>query len=58
MSIETIKVNEYANLEFGAFKVGTHDDLTTALGLACIWNYKGIGFTAFTISFNPDKRWI
>ena len=34
-----LKVNEYANLEFGAFKVGTHDDLTTALGLACIYDY-------------------
>lgn len=34
-----LKVNEYANLEFGAFKIGTHDDLITALGLACIWNY-------------------
>lgn len=32
----TIKVNDNANLEFGAFKVGTHDDLVTALGLACL----------------------
>jgi hypothetical protein len=30
----TIKVNENANLKFGAFKVGAHDDLVTALGLA------------------------
>lgn len=32
----TIRVNENANPEFGAFKVGTHDDLVTALGLACL----------------------
>jgi terminase large subunit-like protein len=32
----TIRVNENANTEFGAFKVGTHDDLVTALGLACL----------------------
>jgi len=35
----TIKVNENANFEFGAFKVGTHDDLVTALGLACLGEY-------------------
>lgn len=31
-----IKVNENASAQFGAFKVGTHDDLVTALGLACL----------------------
>lgn len=30
----TSRVNENTNTEFGAFKVGTHDDLVTALGLA------------------------
>jgi hypothetical protein len=35
----TIRVNEHANSEFGAFKVGTHDDLVTALGLACLSEY-------------------
>lgn len=29
-----IKVDENANEKYGAFKVGTHDDLVTALGLA------------------------
>lgn len=29
-----IRVN--ANTEFGAFKVGTQDNLATALGLACL----------------------
>lgn len=29
-----IKVDENANDKYGAFKVGTHDDLVTALGLA------------------------
>lgn len=31
-----IRVDENANDKYGAFKVGTHDDLVTALGLACI----------------------
>ncbi len=31
-----IKVDENANDKYGAFKVGTHDDLVTALGLACL----------------------
>lgn len=30
-----IRVNDHANTQFGAFKVGSHDDLATALGLAC-----------------------
>ncbi|MBM3189373.1 MAG: hypothetical protein FJZ90_11705 [Chloroflexi bacterium] len=30
-----IKVSEDAQASFGAFKTGTHDDLATALGLAC-----------------------
>ncbi len=29
-----IRVNEHANEQYGAFTVGTHDDLVTALGLA------------------------
>lgn len=29
-----IRVDENANDKYGAFKVGTHDDLVTALGLA------------------------
>jgi hypothetical protein len=31
-----IRVDEDANDKYGAFKVGTHDDLVTALGLACL----------------------
>lgn len=29
-----IRVDENANDRYGAFRVGTHDDLVTALGLA------------------------
>jgi len=29
-----IKVSEDANEQYGAFRVGTHDDLVTAIGLA------------------------
>jgi hypothetical protein len=32
-----IRVDEAAQATFGAFRVGSHDDLATALGLAC-WN--------------------
>ncbi len=31
-----IKVDTDANDKYGAFSTGTHDDLVTALGLACI----------------------
>ena len=31
-----IRVDEAANMTAGAFKVGAHDDLVTALGLACL----------------------
>jgi hypothetical protein len=31
-----IKVDTAANDKYGAFKVGTHDDLVTALGLTCV----------------------
>ena len=37
-----IRVNENAAAQFGAFKVGSHDDLATALGLAC-WEEAGWG---------------
>ena len=30
-----IRVSDSANAQFGAFKTGQHDDLATALGLAC-----------------------
>jgi hypothetical protein len=30
-----IRINDNANAQFGAFRVGVHDDLATALGLAC-----------------------
>lgn len=41
-----IKVTENANLKMGVFKTGAHDDLATALGLACrplIENYLTFG---------------
>ncbi len=31
-----LRVNENANLLFGAFRTGTHDDLVVALGLSCL----------------------
>lgn len=40
-----IRVNENANAQFGAFRVGSHDDLATALGLAC-WEECGWGESA------------
>jgi hypothetical protein len=35
-----IKVTEAANLQFGAFKIGSHDDLAVALGLATRDSYR------------------
>jgi hypothetical protein len=34
-----IRVDEKANDRYGAFRVGTHDDLVTALGLAVQVDY-------------------
>lgn len=36
LQVYEIKVDENANDKYGAFRVGTHDDLVTSLGLACI----------------------
>ncbi len=33
-----IRVDEDANDKYGAFKIGSHDDLVTALGLACVYD--------------------
>jgi len=43
-----IRINDNANAQFGAFKVGTHDDLATALGLAC-WQEPMAGPAAILI---------
>lgn len=37
-----IRVDQNANDAYGAFKVGTHDDLVTALGLA-VWPIRRVG---------------
>lgn len=50
-----IKVNENANAQFGAFKVGTHDDLVTALGLACL--YEPAMSAPSIRSANPRSRY-
>jgi len=36
LRVYEIKVNQDGSDTYGAFKVGTHDDLATALGLACL----------------------
>jgi hypothetical protein len=40
-----IRVEERANDTYGAFKVGTHDDLVTALGLAVQGDRPKVGVT-------------
>lgn len=54
-----IRVDENANDRYGAFKVGTHDDLVTALGLACqddgpmlpfSWMHDDPGIPAVTVT--------
>ena len=37
-----IKVDEHANDKYGAFRVGAHDDLVTALGLACLEDWRSV----------------
>ena len=58
-----IRVNANANAQFGAFKTGKHDDLATALGLAC-WNeperrvhYKGKPAFFVGVSQRPVSGW-
>jgi hypothetical protein len=43
-----IRVDQDANEKYGAFKVGTHDDLVTALGLACLEDP-----AAYRVSYAP-----
>jgi hypothetical protein len=43
-----IRVNDNAHAEFGAFTLGSHDDLATALGLAC-WDESGWGVLGYSI---------
>ncbi len=33
-----VRVTESANLQAGTFKTGAHDDIATALGLACLFD--------------------
>ena len=35
-----IRIDQDANEKYGAFRVGTHDDLVTALGLACLEDWR------------------
>ncbi len=37
-----IRIDDDANLKAGAFKVGTHDDMATALGLSVIRDWPGV----------------
>ena len=39
-----IRVDENANDHYGAFRVGSHDDLVTALGLAVQRDLRGVRF--------------
>jgi hypothetical protein len=39
-----IRVEENANDRYGAFRVGTHDDLVTALGLAVQEDVRSTGW--------------
>jgi hypothetical protein len=38
LGVYELRVNENANVQFGAFKAGTHDDLVTALGLSVLYD--------------------
>lgn len=51
----TIRVNENANAQFGAFKMGTHDDLVAALGLACLAEGADKTPTAFALGIQTES---
>lgn len=44
-----LKVTSSQNVQYGAFRVGTHDDLVTALGLACLGERQRVPM-AFSLS--------
>ena len=52
-----IRVDEDANDKYGAFKVGTHDDLVTALGLACLRDPRREPPRVTTMQF-PIRKWV
>jgi hypothetical protein len=49
-----IRIDDDANDRYGAFKVGTHDDLVTALGLAVQVDPKGMALFSFMAD---DPEW-
>lgn len=51
-----IRVDQDGNDRYGAFKVGTHDDLVTALGLAVQEDASG-GLSIITVEHRPMRRW-
>jgi hypothetical protein len=51
-----IKVDHNANDTYGAFRVGTHDDLVTALGLAVLSDYHPPRIARVKIIKGPGKR--
>ena len=50
-----IRVSDNANMTAGAFRVGTHDDLVTALGLACLLDRER--FVVRKMSTMPRAGW-
>lgn len=49
-----IRVDENANDRYGAFKVGAHDDVVTAVGLAVIGADRGSGHVAYAAARTGD----
>ena len=45
LRVYEVRVSEDAKLSAGAFKTGTHDDMATALGLACLFDPSGRSVT-------------
>jgi hypothetical protein len=41
LRVYEVRVSEDAKLSAGAFKTGMHDDMATALGLACLFDPSG-----------------
>src|SRR5262245_55830228 len=49
-----IRVDQNANDRYGAFKVGTHDDLVTALGLCVQEPVRGVSVGASSPGYTPE----
>ena len=56
LRVYEVRVSEDAKLTAGAFKTGTHDDMATALGLACLFDPTGQQVRYLANPFDTSQR--